>query len=93
MAETITWSINDLKRDSNDVVKEILYTLEIKRDEVAYTNSGMVPLEGEVTIPFAEITKEKAIEWLKNALGSEEVATRENEVKALFLPSGLPWTE
>ena len=53
----------------------------------------MVPLEGEVTIPFAEITKEKAIEWLKNALGSEEVATRENEVKALFLPSGLPWTE
>jgi hypothetical protein len=93
MAETITWSINDLKRDSNDLVKEIVYTLEIKRDEVAYTDNGNVAIEGEVTIPFAEITKEKALEWLKNALGSEGVATKENEVKAFFLPSGLPWTE
>lgn len=93
MAETITWTINNLRRDSEDVVKEITYTLEIKRGEVAYQSCGMVPLEGEVTIPFADITKEKAIEWLKETLGSEEVEKIQNQLKVLFLPSGLPWTE
>ena len=93
MAETITYTINNLKRDSEDVVKEITYTLEIKRGEVFYQNYGMVPLEGEVTIPFADITKEKAIEWLKDTLGSEEVEKIQNQLRLLFLPSGLPWTE
>tara|TARA_A100001011_G_scaffold200730_1_gene209037 strand:+ start:344 stop:625 length:282 start_codon:yes stop_codon:yes gene_type:complete len=93
MTETLTYTINNLRRDSEDVVKEITYTLEIKRGEVAFQNCGIIPIEGEVTIPFADITKEKAIEWLKDTLGSEEVEKNENQLRVLFLPSGLPWTE
>ena len=32
-------------------------------------------------------------EWLKETLGSEEVEKIQNQLKVLFLPSGLPWTE
>lgn len=94
MADTITWSVTDLRRDSNDKVIQISYKVERERDGVSYapTGVGQVNIEGDVTIPFADLTQAKAVEWAKDALGSNEVATKEAELEQFLLSSGLPWT-
>jgi|9_EtaG_2_1085328.scaffolds.fasta_scaffold135164_1 hypothetical protein len=94
MADTITWSVTDLRRDSNDKVVQISYKVERKKDGVSYapTGVGEVNIEGDVTIPFADLTQAKAVEWAKDALGSDGVATKEAELEQYLLSSGLPWT-
>tara|TARA_A100001201_G_scaffold1147_1_gene2927 strand:+ start:5660 stop:6019 length:360 start_codon:yes stop_codon:yes gene_type:complete len=72
MSITITWSVKTLERTTaNGAVNTVHYT--VNGTDGTYTGGayGSVNLTGDVTIPYADLTEETCIGWVKNALGQE----------------------
>lgn len=102
-AITYTWSISNLERHTSS---GICYTVhyQISASDGIYTSGayGSIgleePAEGDPVIPYAELTPEIVIGWVKDKFGEEKVAeihaALENQILEQRSPSkasGLPW--
>ena len=101
MSTTYTWKIAQLEREVNDgYVFTAHYTVDAKDDTYsagAYGSIGLERPEGEM-IPFADLTEEVVVGWVKEKIGEEAVANVEAALQAQLdeqrQPSkaaGLPW--
>ena len=99
----ITWNIEQLERQtSNGLVTTVHWRANAAEDSYFATSYGSVGLTaGETLIPFADLTKEVVIGWVKDKLGEEQVTQIEEGLtaqiaaqKAPVSASGLPaaWT-
>jgi hypothetical protein len=99
----ITWNIEQLERQtSNGLVTTVHWRANAAEDSYFATSYGSVGLTaGETLIPFADLTKEVVIGWVKDKLGAETVTATEESLaaqiesqKAPVSASGLPaaWT-
>ena len=101
MAITKTWEINTLERELADgYVKKAIYRVKgIDSGEEKARRTGEVQLEKPKTlIPYKDLTESKVLEWVKAALGAEEVARvekwLEDEIALINTPvtqTGKPW--
>ena len=108
---TITWNIEQMDRQtSNGLVTTVHWranatdTVGTGEADVTYaaTSYGSVGLTaGQSLIPFADLTKEVVIGWVKSKLGTEQVTALEESLTAQIASqkepvsaSGLPaaWT-
>ncbi len=98
---TYTWNINQLERETADgLVIVAHYTIDAKDDTYsagAYGSIGFERPEGDM-IPFADLTPEIVIGWVKDKLGEEKVAEIEAALQAQLdqqrhptVAQGLPW--
>jgi hypothetical protein len=99
---TVTWKIAQLERETTDgYVFTAHYTVDANDGTYsagAYGSLGLERPEGEM-VPFADLTEEIVIGWVKDKLGGEEkVAEIEAALQAQLdeqhAPSkaaGLPW--
>jgi len=101
MTET-TWHIAQLERETADgYVFTAHYTVDAKDDAYsagAYGSIGLERPEGDL-IPFADLTEEQVIGWVKAKLGDEAVTNVEAALQAQLdeqrHPSkaqGVPWS-
>jgi hypothetical protein len=101
MTATITWNVANLERETADgYVYTVHYTVDAKDDTYsagAYGSIGLERPEGEM-IPFADLTAEVVIDWVKEKFGDEKVAEIEaalqaqlDEQRAPSKATGLPW--
>jgi len=103
MTTTFTWAIANLERHTADgIVYTVHYTVSAE-DGVysagAYGSLGLeAPAEGHTPIPFASLTEEIVVDWVKDHFGPEKVAEIEaalqsqlDEQHAPQKASGLPW--
>ena len=107
MAITYNWGIVQLdaypeKDGLTDVVFTVHWTLNGDDGEghsgSAYGSVGVTLDEGDYT-PFAELTKEQVVGWVKDSLGAEQVASLEasvaNQIEQQINPTvvtpPLPW--
>ena len=101
MTATITWAINDLERHTADgYVHVVHYTVNAKDDAYsagAYGSVGLERPEGDL-VPFADLTAEIVMGWLKEKLGAEKVAqveaalqARIDEQRTPTTAKGRPW--
>jgi hypothetical protein len=100
---TFTWRINALERTTADgIVTTVHYTVDaddgVAYKAGAYGSIGLEPPAPDDTIPYAALFEELCIEWVKNALGAEQVAQVEatlqaqlDEQRAPSRAQGLPW--
>ena len=111
MANTYTWSIDSLdcistKDGKSNVVSDqgTVITFNGKDIKVPYSAhtygvKSLVYTEGGPFIEYDSLTKDKVIDWLKNAIGNEEIQSIENnlniEIENLINPPvitlPLPW--
>ena len=101
MAITTTWEINTLEREVADgYAKKAIYRVKgMDGSEEKARFTGEVKLEKpETLIPYKDLTESKVLEWVKAALGTEEVASiekwLEDEVTLINTPveaTGKPW--
>ena len=101
MSTTFTWSVASLDRTVADgVVNVVHYTVDAADDTYKAGAYGSVGLEvGETVIPYADLTEEVVVEWVKEKIGGEEkVAEIEAALQAQLdeqrtptQASGLPW--
>ena len=102
MADTIfTWNIAQLDRETADgYVFTVHYTVDAKDDTYSAGAYGSVGLERPETsmIPFADLTPEIVIGWVKEKFGDEKVLEIEEALQSQIeeqrhpsKASGLPW--
>ncbi len=102
MADTVfTWKISQLERETQDgYVFVAHYTVDANDGTYssgAYGSIGLERPEGEM-IPFADLTEELVVGWVKEKLGAEQVETVEtalqgqlDEQRQPTKAAGLPW--
>lgn len=101
MTAAITWNVANLERETADgYVYTVHYTVDAKDDTYsagAYGSIGLERPEGEM-IPFADLTPDVVIGWVKEQFGDEKVAEIEaalqaqlDEQRAPSKATGLPW--
>ena len=102
MTTTTTWNIAQLERHAADgIVFTAHYTVDANDGTYsagAYGSIGLEAPEDDI-IPFADLTPEIVIGWVKEKLGGEEkveeveaaLQTQLDEQHAPSKASGLPW--
>ena len=99
---TITWKVANLDRTLADGrVSTVHYTVDARSDDEVYSAGayGSLGLEGDVTTPYADLTEETVVGWVKAALGEEKVAEVVAALDAQLaeqatptVGSGTPWS-
>jgi hypothetical protein len=100
---TIEWKIEQMDRQTSDgLVTTVHWRANASEDSYFATSYGSVGLTaGQSLIPFADLTKEVVIGWVKDKLGEEQVTQIEDSLAAQIesqkqpvSASGLPaaWT-
>jgi len=101
MSTTFTWNIANLEREVVDgYVYTAHYTIDAKDDTYSAGAYGSIGFERpETLIPFADLTKEIVVGWVKDALGTEKVTEIEvalqgqlDEQRNPTKAAGLPWS-
>lgn len=98
---TFNWAVANLERQTQDgYVYTVHYTVNAADDAYsagAYGSIGLERPEGEL-IPFAELTEELVIGWVKEKFGEEKVAEIEAALQAQLdeqrnptKAAGVPW--
>lgn len=102
MSTTITWKVAQLERETEDgYIFTIHYTVDAADDTYRAGAYGSVDLErpeGDL-IPFADLTEDTVIDWVKEKLGGEDKVTeieaalqaQLDEQHAPSKAAGLPW--
>ena len=101
MSTTTTWKIAQLERETADgYVFQAHYTVDASDGTYNAGAYGSVGLEKpETLVPFADLTEEQVIGWVKAAIGGDDkVAEVEaalqkqlDEQKAPTKATGIPW--
>lgn len=102
MSLTINWKVANLERETKDgCVYAVHYTVDVNDGTYsagAYGSVGLERPEGNMT-PFADLTEEIVVSWVKEKLGgAEKVAEIEaalqkqlDEQRAPSVAAGVPW--
>jgi len=96
----VTWTVRDMERvasleSKNDVVTTLHWECTDKDGEHLGRSYGSVSLDTSDLssfTAFADITEEKAVEWAKAAIGSDDVAAYEKSVADQITESKTPTT-
>jgi hypothetical protein len=100
MATTFTWHIANLERETADGFVLIAHwTLSAVDDTYASSAYGSLGFERpDKLIPYADLTEQVVIGWVKDAFGAEKVTEIEAALQAQLdeqrhpsKASGMPW--
>ena len=94
-----TWAIVNLERETADgKVIVVHYTVNASNGTYSAGAYGSLGFDGEVTTPFADLTEEVVVGWVKDSLGEDKVAEVEaalqsqiDEQAAPTKAAGTPW--
>ena len=100
MTTTVTWSVSQLDRETADgFVMTAHYRVDASDDTYQSGAYGSIGFERPDTlIPYADLTEEMVIGWIKDKLTTEKVdeieAALKNQIDEQHAPtqaSGVPW--
>ena len=102
MATEFTWNAANLERCLSDgAVQTVHYTIEAfdgTYRSSAYGSLGLEAPDEDEMIPYADLTPEIVVEWVKEKFGEEKVDEIEaalqaqiDQQKAPTTGTGLPW--
>ena len=102
MATTFTWAVAQLERETEDgFVFSVHYTVAAHDGTYSSSAYGSLGLERpeDDMVPFADLTEEIVVGWVKEKFGEEKVAEIESALQAQLdeqhapsKASGLPWS-
>ena len=96
---TFTWTIDSLERfTADDRVHTVHYTVLAEDGVYSASISNTASLNGEVSVPYADLTEETVISWIKEQFFSETLDQLEAILQAQLdeqatptQASGVPW--
>jgi hypothetical protein len=104
MAATFTWKISQLERlCETGEIQTVHYVVDARTEDLAYSagaygSLGLDPADPGSMIPFASVTEDEVLTWVKHKLTGEKVAEVEaalqkqlDEQRTPTVAQGLPW--
>lgn len=104
MADTYTWNIAQLERlAATGEIQTVHYTVSARSEDEVYASSaygslGLDPADPDNMIPFADLTPDTCVQWVKDHFGAEKVAEIEaalqqqlDQQRQPVTGQGLPW--
>jgi len=99
MTTTTTWHIANLERETaTGKVTTIHYTVDATDGTYQAGAYGSLAVDGEIAVPFKDLTEEIVIRWVLEALGDEKVQEVQaaldaqlEQQRAPKVATGLPW--
>ena len=104
MSTSFTWTVNTLQRTTADGIVDVVHYNVAAADDIysagAYGSVGLdAPAEGDTVIPYADLTEEVVVGWVKAKLGEEQVTEVQNalqnridEQRTPSKATGTPWS-
>ena len=100
MPNTYTWSINRMdcyptQGENTDVVFAVYWTLSGTDGATECSTYGSTQIAlnpSDTFVPFAQLTQEQVIGWVKEALGDDGVAGREDAIAYQITQAAAPTT-
>ena len=100
MTLTNTWGITALDRNTADgKVTTIHWTLSATDGTNTTGSYGSLGVDGDLKVPYADLTKDTVIGWVKDQLGGEKVTEMEKAAAAGLqelahpaVATGVPWS-
>jgi hypothetical protein len=94
-----TWKIAQLEREvATGKVTVVHYTVDLQDDTYSAGAYGSVGVDGEIAVPFKDLTEATCIQWVKDQLGEEKLqeigAALQEQIENQRAPkvaAGLPW--
>ena len=94
-----TWKIVNMERDAQTgFVSTVHWICSDVDGDYNGSTYGSIGLEGELVTPYADLTEETVIGWVKASMGEETVAATEAAVAAQIadakepaVATGTPW--
>ena len=91
MTLTNTWGITALDRNTADgKVTTIHWTLSVADGTNTTSSYGSLGVDGALKVPYADLTKDTVIGWVKAQLGDEKVAEMEKVAAAALKEQAHP---
>jgi hypothetical protein len=99
MATTFTWAIANMNRQLADgAVTTIHWTISAHDGTYTHGSIGLPEPDPEAMIPFADLTHDTCVQWVKDHFGEEKVAEIEGALQQQLdqqrqpvTGQGLPW--
>ena len=94
---TYTYTINDMVKDDNGIVVTVMFSVTASDGTDSYTHNYQtgLPAPKNTIIPFADLTKEGVIAWVKTLVGEDTEKQADAELEAFkkrkVTTTGLPW--
>lgn len=97
MAITCTWSIDEMFSypevdGKSDVVFGVAYTINGDNGSHVASQSAQIPMplpEGDFT-PYADLTEDQVVGWVKSQLGADAVAALEAQIAQMIAEQESP---
>lgn len=101
-ATAFEWTVNTLERNTSDGMVQVIHYSIAAHDDAyassAYGSIGLEPADPDNMVPYADLSAELVLGWLKSALGEEKVTEIEaalqsqiNEQRNPTKAAGVPW--
>ena len=104
MSTSFIWTVNTLERTTSDnIVFTVHYGITASDDTYQASSCGSInldaPAEGDTVIPYADLTEEVVVGWVKAKLGEQQVVQAQNvleyridEQRTPTTATGTPWS-
>ena len=100
MSITTNWNIANLDRNTADGKVTTIHWTFSSTDGTNTTSSyGSIGVDGALKVPYADLTKDTVIGWVKDQLGGEKVTEMEKAAAAGLqelahpaVATGVPWS-
>jgi hypothetical protein len=104
MADTYTWTINQLERlAQTGEIQTVHYSVAARSEDEVYASSaygslGLDPADPDNMIPFADVTEGEVVSWVQSKFGDEKVeeihhalSQQIDEQRSPSKAAGVPW--
>ena len=97
MSNTYDYKISDMQRDANGIVVAVSFTVTASDGVDSFTHNYQtaLPAPKDSAIPFADLTQEEVIAWVKELVGTGTEEQADAELAAFKLrkevKTGTPW--
>jgi hypothetical protein len=97
MANSYTWNVNNLMVEDQGDLSQVVVLASFVIQGTDGTHTGQVnysvnllPANPSDFTPFNQITKEEAIQWVQESLGTDRVTAMQAEVDAQIAQAAVP---
>ena len=94
---TYEYKINNLQRDAGDIVVAVSFEVTASDGTDSFTHNYFtaLPAPKDTAIPYADLTQEQVIDWVKELVGTSTEESADAELAAYKerkeVQSGTPW--